>query len=142
MPIENDLTQGHPGDTATIRAMKERLSRFDTSEGRRRGLVAFRPRPTDVLIVTTPKAGTTWMQQIVHQLRTGGDDDFDEISRVVPWLELSHDIGMDIDAEQRGGFRAFKTHACVEHAPQGARTIVVVRDYVDVCASFYRFFSG
>jgi hypothetical protein len=55
------------------------------------GLCAFRPEPTDIMITTTPKAGTTWMQQITHQLRTNGDKDFDEISAVVPWLELAHD---------------------------------------------------
>ena len=36
-------------------------------------LANFKPRATDVLITTAPKAGTTWMQQILHQLRSGGD---------------------------------------------------------------------
>ena len=50
-------------------------------------LAHFHPRKSDVLIVTGPKSGTTWMQQILHQLRAGGDDCFESIDRVVPWLE-------------------------------------------------------
>jgi len=38
--------------------------------------------------VTPPKCGTTWMQQIVHGLRTRGSMDFNEITRVVPFLYL------------------------------------------------------
>ncbi len=51
-------------------------------------LANFQPRSIDVLITTPPKAGTTWMQQILHQLRTGGDDSFLSIDDVVPWLEI------------------------------------------------------
>ena len=47
-------------------------------------LAFFQPRPTDVIITTAPKAGTTWMQQILHQMRTGGDTSFGTIFEVVP----------------------------------------------------------
>ena len=60
----------------------------------------FKPRPSDVLIVTPPKCGTTWMQQIVHQLRTGGDMAFHEISEVVPFIEFAHAMHVDLEAEQ------------------------------------------
>ena len=40
---------------------------------------AFRPSATDVIISPFAKCGTTWLQQIVHSLRTGGDLDFDDI---------------------------------------------------------------
>ena len=75
---------------------------FSTSEGWRRGL-DYKPSPTDVFIVTPPKCGTTWMQQIVHGLRTRGSMDFDEIGRVVPWINMAHDMGIDIHAPQAGG---------------------------------------
>ena len=43
--------------------------------------------------------------QIVHQLRClaanyKGAEDFEEISCVVPFLEMSHDIGIDATQEQ------------------------------------------
>ena len=42
---------------------------------------------------------TTWIQQIVHMLRSGGDMDFDDISRVSPWIEVAFALGGDLDAE-------------------------------------------
>ena len=48
----------------------------------------FKPRPSDVFIVTYPKCGTTWMSQICHMLR-GGDMDFGEITEVCPWDEVA-----------------------------------------------------
>lgn len=121
--------------------MKQRLSGFETEEGRLKGL-DFVLEATDVVITTSPKAGTTWMQQICHQLRTGGDMDFEEISEVVPWIELAHDIGQDLGAPQRAAPRCFKTHAWYPHCPKGGKYIVVVRNPPDVALSFYNFFEG
>ena len=45
---------------------------------------AFKPRSSDVFIVTYPKCGTTWVTQIAHCLRTRGDVSFGEITEVVP----------------------------------------------------------
>lgn len=53
--------------------------------------LAFSPTPSDVIISPFGKYGTTWLQQVCHDLRTRGDMDFDDISRVVPWLETAHD---------------------------------------------------
>jgi hypothetical protein len=41
----------------------------------------YEPQPGDVFITSWAKCGTTMMQQMFHQLRTGGDMDFDDISR-------------------------------------------------------------
>ena len=62
---------------------------------------SFQPRPSDVIITPWSKSGTTWLQQIVHSLRTDGDMDFDDISRVVPWVEASTDLEIDLEGEQR-----------------------------------------
>ena len=130
-----------------IARVKERLSGFETEAGRRKGL-AFVPKPGDVLISTTPKAGTTWMQQICHQLRTGGDMKFEEISDVAPYIELAHDLDQDLEAVQPGAPpRIFKTHCWRPHCPRskeegGSKTIVVVRNPPDVAVSFFKFFRG
>jgi aryl sulfotransferase len=107
----------------TIQEMHERLKYFATPEGWRRGL-DYKPDPTDVFIVTPPKCGTAWMQQIVHGLRTRGSMDFDEITRVVPWINMAFDMGIDIYAPQVAQPRAFKTHSTLKEVPQGGKYIV------------------
>jgi hypothetical protein len=150
MPLE-EAVDGSESEAITL--LKQRLSKFETEQGRLSGL-NYQPRPTDVAISTTPKAGTTWMQQICHQLRSNGDMNFDEISRVVPWIELAFDQGQDLEAPQWNNNaeacntgqvpvpRLFKTHAWADHCPPFSKTIVVLRRPEDVVVSFYRFFSG
>ncbi len=106
-------------------------------------LAHFAPRPTDVLITTAPKAGTTWMQQILHQLRSGGDPDFQDIDQVVPWLERQRpgrtwrQVLEDFEAIPDP--RVFKTHCTWEQTPgkDTARLILTLRDPRDCCVSFY-----
>lgn len=120
--------------------MRDALSRLRTDEGYERALAtAF--RSSDVFVHTYPKSGTTWMQQILHSLR-GGDQAFEEISCVVPWLETAWDMGIDPDGPQVGAFRAFKTHFMAAEAPTVGRHIYIVRDPKDVLVSFYHFFEG
>lgn len=125
----------------TLAEMRERQSHFRSAESLRRGL-EFRPEPADVFVATYPKCGTTWLQQIVHGLRTGGSMDFDEITAVVPWLENAHDLGIDVNGSQVATPRAFKTHLTWHEVPKGARYIYVMRDPKDVLLSYYRFFEG
>ena len=56
-------------------------------------IAGFRARPDDVIISPFGKCGTTWLQQTFHTLRTRGDMDFDDISRVVPWIETVDGTG-------------------------------------------------
>lgn len=121
--------------------IRERTKGMSTAEGRNYGL-AFPLHPTDVVITPYGKSGTTWLQQIVHGLRTRGDMDFDDISRVVPWLETSYDLGLDLQAPQRGHPRAFKSHLNWYDVPKGGRYIVSIRDPKDVLVSGYRFMEG
>jgi hypothetical protein len=116
------------------------MAHFRSEEGSAYA-AAFAPRPDDVFIVTYPKSGTTWMQQIVHALRTGGDMEFEEITLVVPWVEMAFDLGIDLHAPQRALPRAFKSHTRGDAINPGARYIYIVRDPVDVAVSFYRFFE-
>lgn len=125
----------------SLAELDAKLATFVTAEGFAKGL-AFAPRPNDVLIAPFAKCGTTWLQQIVHSLRTGGDLDFDDISRVVPWIETAADLGLDLDGEQRAAPRAFKSHLTWDAIPKGGRYIVAVRDPGDALVSAYRFFEG
>jgi hypothetical protein len=74
-------------------------------------------------------------------------DSFDEISQVVPYLEVAHDCGQDLDTPQlylgtETPVRLFKTHAWAPHCPPFRRCIVVLRNPRDVLVSFHRFFEG
>lgn len=102
----------------------------------------FTPRPTDVIISPYGKCGTTWLQQTFHTLRTRGDTDYDDISRVVPWIETSPGLGLDLDAEQKANPRGFKSHLAWDEIPKGGKYIVSFRDPRDAAVSFYKFFEG
>jgi hypothetical protein len=113
--------------------------RTDASDQAGRDFIAL---PTDVFIATYPKCGTTWAQQIVHSLRTGGDMNFDDINEVIPWLEMCLDLKQDPNDRQVAEPRAFKSHFHALEVPRGARYINVVREPKAVLVSFYRFFEG
>ena len=130
-----------PGLYTTVEGIQYAMSNFRTDASDQAGR-DFRPAPTDVFIATYPKCGTTWVQQMVHSLRTKGDMDFDDICEVVPWLEMCLDLEQDPYASQRGEPRAFKSHLHAGELPKGGRYINVVRDPKAVLVSFYRFFEG
>jgi len=135
------MTQKALRRPTSLAEIKERTKTMGTDEGRQHGL-NFKLEPTDVVITPYGKSGTTWLQQIVHGLRTRGDMDFDDISRVVPWLETSYDLGIDLYAPQRGHPRAFKSHLNWHEVPKGGRYIISIRDPKDVLVSGYRFMEG
>ena len=83
----------------------------------------FQPRDTDVFVAGSAKTGTTWIQHMVHQLRTGGDMDFGETIKVVPEVEFAHDLRIDLDVEQKAFPHCFKTHMWYPRCPKGARYI-------------------
>ena len=119
-----------------LQQIEEKAKNFVTNEGRQRAM-SFVPRPSDVIVVTPSKCGTTWMQQIMHQLRSGGDMSFTDIDDVVPWIELAYDVGQNLDAEQKFQPRCFKTHEWFG-CPEGSKYIFVYRE---PCATFYSAFN-
>jgi hypothetical protein len=125
----------------TLEQLGDVLGRVFTREGREIGK-RFRPRPSDVIISPFAKCGTTWTQHVVHGLRTGGDLGFEEISDVVPWIEMASDLGVDLDAPQVASPRAFKSHLSYYDVPKGARYVCPLRDPRDALVSVYRFFEG
>ncbi len=106
------------------------------------GYVPYAPADGDVFITPWAKCGTTLMQQMFHQLRTGGDMDFDDISRVTPWEDTAGMIGLDMTAPQKGSPRGFKSHREYERLPPGMRYVVTLRDPKETYISFYRFMNG
>jgi hypothetical protein len=103
---------------------------------------SYRPRPTDIVISPYGKCGTTWLQQTFHTLRTRGDMDFDDISRVVPWIETARTCGLDLEAPQRAEPRGFKSHLDYRAMPKGAKYVVSLRDPKDAMVSMYHFMEG
>ena len=126
----------------TLAELGEIFAHAANPERTKASIEAFVPRPTDVVITPYGKSGTTWTQQIFHTLRTRGDMDFDDISRVVPWIETSGAAGIDINAEQRADPRGFKSHLTYEKLPQGSRVINIIRNPVDVAFSAFKFMEG
>jgi hypothetical protein len=139
--MSNDAPAVELRRPTSLEEMAERMTRGRSAESLRRAR-AFKPRPDDVIIATYPKSGTTWMQQIVHGLRTGGSMDFDEITEAVPWIERAYDMGLDIAGEQAAPPRAFKSHLSGDEVQEGCRYIVVIRDPRDVAVSSYHFLEG
>jgi len=112
----------------------------------------YRARPTDVVIGTAMKGGTTWMQNILWQLKSGGDTSFENIFDVVPWLEIpSEHCGATL--EQRLATlealcepRIFKTHAYYEQVHWTAegwpRVVLTLRNPIDSVVSFYHYYAN
>ena len=105
-------------------------------------------RAGDTIIAVPAKSGTTWTMNIFHQLRTGGDANFQDIYAEVPWPEFKERPDQpDQELIDRWAAlptnvpRAFKTHCWEPHCPKGGRHIVCMRDPADVAVSFYHFFE-
>ena len=97
-------------------------------------------RDDDIIIGTWAKSGTTWMQQIVGLLVTGGE--FPELAfGASPWLDLRirplDEVQAQLQAQQHRRF--IKTHLPVDalvFSPK-ARYIYIGRDVRDVIWSMY-----
>jgi hypothetical protein len=68
--------------------------------------------------------------------------DFDDISRVVPWIETAKIVGVDLEAPQRAEPRGFKSHLPYDAIPKGAKYVVSVRDPKDALVSMMKFMEG
>ena len=106
----------------------------------------YRPRPTDIVIATYPKCGTTWMQQIVGLLvfQTPEPRPVMEIS---PWIdrrfpEPIEAVTARIDAQDHRRF--LKSHLPFDGLPiyDEVKYIHVARDGRDACMSFHNHVSG
>lgn len=134
--------ENHSGSRATtVAELEVILDNFWNESARIRGL-AFKPNHDDIIISPYAKCGTTWVQQIVHGLRTQGSMEFEEIALVIPWIEVAYDMGLDLEAPQVAKPRVYKSHLSWYDVPKGGRYICTFRHYHDAMVSFYRFFEG
>ena len=100
----------------------------------------LKPRPGDIYVATAPKTGTTWMQQIVYQILTGGRGEFQHISQVSPYLEqlmLLSFAESVLDALPSP--RILKTHMTYRMLapPPDSRVIYVTRNAADSLVSLH-----
>lgn len=90
----------------------------------------FKPEPTDIILASGLKSGTTWVQQILQSLRSKGDMSFDEITSVFPELEVAYNYHPGaLEKPQAHQPRMFKTHFEAHQCPKGAAKYIIVVRY-------------
>ncbi len=136
------MTETIPRRACTLAEFGDLAGRMFVPQEIAASIAAWRPRPSDIVITPFAKCGTTWLQQTFHTLRTRGDMDFDDISRVVPWIETAALLNFDLETPQRGEPRGFKSHLGYDELPTGARSIVALRDPRDALVSMHKFMEG
>lgn len=98
----------------------------------------FEALPEDILLVTFPKTGTTMLQQLTHQLRSGGDMAFRDIHDVIPFVEVNPAYRGDARDVVQSSPRLFKTHQPLS-VFSGGRRILLLRDPYTTFVSLYNF---
>ncbi|KAF7661564.1 hypothetical protein LDENG_00259590, partial [Lucifuga dentata] len=104
----------------------------------------FSFHPGDTIIVTYPKSGTTWTQEIVSQIQTGGNVEDRPIWDRAPWLEGQR-RGL-IRFEKRPSPPIFTSHFHYRMMPPSffkgkPKVIYVMRNPKDVFTSSFYFYG-
>ena len=106
---------------------------------------AFRPRPSDVVVATYPKSGTTWVQRILSLLIFRSEEPV-PLDRVFPWWEVNRRPIEAVveDFEAQSHRRSVKTHVPFDGIPRfdTVKYIHVSRDGRDVCMSYHNHCTG
>lgn len=105
-------------------------------------------REGDYCITTFPKTGTTLLSFICHLLRCDGIDEenltnFEDICQVVPHTSSAWFINQDINADQPGTSRLFKSHRPLQQVAylpgaEWVKYIVTIRDPTTTLLSLYQ----
>lgn len=106
----------------------------------------YSPRDGDIIISTSYKSGTTWMQNIVLHL-IYQDQDVPALAEVSPWIDNRvggpiEEIFKSLDARDRR--RCMKSHIALDGMPYypQVKYIVVCRDARDVFMSWWNHYSN
>jgi len=103
----------------------------------------FVVKDNDVFVVTFPRSGTTWTEQMVHLLVHNGEQGEQRLTDAVPWLETLPHRSSDMTEflktmPQR---RLFTSHLPYPLMPSAKNTtakfVYVARNPKDVATSFY-----
>jgi aryl sulfotransferase len=108
---------------------------------------AFQPREDDVIVTTSYKSGTTWMQQILHLLIFKDTPDALPMGLVSPWIDARfhgplEDVIKGIEAQNHRRF--VKSHLPFDGLPYypQAKYVVVARDARDVFMSLWNHYRN
>lgn len=115
---------------------------YSFRDERVRSALAYKPQPRDVFVVSYPKCGTTWTQNLLFHIFSGGISprDKDEFNSRTPFLEYE---GVECVANS-SELAAIKTHLPFHKQPYSdkARYVYVTRNPYDCCVSFYYHTKG
>jgi aryl sulfotransferase len=107
---------------------------------------AYKHRPGDIIISTSYKTGTTWMQTIVANLLFQDGVFPAPVSVISPWLDMAvppiEPIVQGLEAQEHR--RCIKSHLALDGLPyfETARYIMVGRDTRDVFMSIWNHHAG
>lgn len=136
MPVQLDISEAEREAQAerTIRRVMMKPREFPRPEG----LDAYEPLPTDVVVTTFPKSGTTLTQQLTYQVvvASGGaskdDPDglhFDDICEAAPYVDYGPAHGFP---PRDSSPRVFKSHSPPSMFKSTVQKHIVV--FRDVCS--------
>jgi aryl sulfotransferase len=107
----------------------------------------YEPREGDVVVTTSYKSGTTWMQQILHSLVFRGDPSALPVGLVSPWIEARlqgqlDEVAQGLAAQKHRRF--VKSHLPLDGLPwyPEVRYVVVARDARDVFMSLWNHYRN
>jgi aryl sulfotransferase len=107
----------------------------------------FVPRDDDVIVTTSYKSGTTWMQQILHLLIFKDTPDALPVGLVSPWIDARFhgplsEVISGLEAQKHRRF--IKSHLPLDGLPYypNVKYVVVARDARDVFMSFWNHYRN
>merc|ERR1719343_805020 len=164
----NDNTNQHTEQSSTKKKWDQWKTKSYTvmphvSPQSKKNAENYQLRPTDIVILSFPKTGTTWTQTVCEQIRTHaeGYEGFGDITERQPWLEFAWDCGQNLDDEIYGFIprphkpiegasatttqrpvltpRIFKSHQLLSAINPGAKYLCIVRDPASTLQSWFDF---